>query len=137
MGRARTFRGVLSQMCQVQILDRATSLFIGGAEVGGEKRQHPRRAVLLECRIDGASGPTATRLSDLSPTGCYVESRNPVSVGASITIRLTFGGALLSLTGRIAHAQPSVGFGMKFDSMSMEVIEAFLEPAAVQMSEAT
>ena len=104
--------------------------------MGGEKRLHPRRAILLECRIDGTSGAAATRLSDLSATGCYVESRMPVNAGASITIRLTFGGALLSLTGRIAHAQPSVGFGMEFDPMSTEVIQAFLEPAAVEMSEA-
>jgi hypothetical protein len=103
------------------------------AQVGGEKRLHPRRAVLIECRIDGMSGPAATRLSDLSAAGCYVESRTPVSVGASITIRVTFGGALISLIGRIAHAQPSVGFGMEFDPMSTEIIQAFLEPAAAQI----
>ena len=99
--------------------------------MGDEKRRHGRRAVLIECRIDGTSGPAATRLSDLSATGCYVESRTPVSVGASITIRVTFGGALISLTGRIAHAQPSIGFGMEFDPMSAEIIQAFLEPAEV------
>lgn len=99
--------------------------------MGGEKRLHPRRAVLIECRIDGMSGPAATRLSDLSATGCYVESRTPVSVGASITIRVTFGGALISLFGRIAHAQPSIGFGMEFDPLSTEIVQAFLEPAGV------
>lgn len=105
--------------------------------MSSEKRQHPRRAVLLECRIDGTSGPAATRLSDLSATGCYVESRTPVTVGASIAIRLTFGGALISVTGRIAHAQPSIGFGMEFDPLSTEIIQAFLERGPVQMADVT
>ena len=97
--------------------------------MSGEKRQHPRRAVLIECRIDGTSGPAATRVSDLSTTGCYVESRTPVSPGAHMTVRLTFGGAVITLSGRIAHAQPSIGFGMEFDPLSTEIIQAFLEPA--------
>ena len=104
--------------------------------MSAEKRQHPRRAILVECEIDGMSGLAATRISDLSVTGCYVESRNPATVGASIMIRLTFGGALITLTGRIAHAQPSVGFGMEFDPISADIMEAFLEPARKQSSEA-
>lgn len=100
------------------------------AKVGVEKRQHPRRAVLLECRIDGTSAAAATRVSDLSADGCYVESRTPVSPGAHITIRVTFGGAQISLAGRVAHTQTSIGFGMKFDPLSMEILKAFLKPAA-------
>jgi hypothetical protein len=97
--------------------------------MSGEKRQHPRRAILIDCEIDGMSGlAAATRISDLSVTGCYVESRAQASVGAYIMIRLTFGGALITLTGRIAHAQPSVGFGMEFDPISADIIQAFLEP---------
>ena len=99
--------------------------------VGVEKREHPRRAVLLECRIDGTSAAAATRVSDLSAVGCYVESRTPVLPGARITIRVTFGGAQISLAGRIAHTQPSIGFGMKFDPLSAEILQAFLEPVGV------
>lgn len=99
--------------------------------VGVEKREHPRRAVLLECRIDGTSAAAATRVSDLSAVGCYVESRTPVLPGAHITIRVTFGGAQISLAGRIAHTQPSIGFGMKFDPLSAEILQAFLEPVGV------
>jgi hypothetical protein len=104
--------------------------------MSGEKRQHPRRAILLDCEIDGMSGLAATRISDLSVTGCYVESRTQAGVGASIMIRLTFGGAHLTLTGRIAHAQPSVGFGIEFDAISADIIQAFLEPVIPQTSEA-
>ena len=104
--------------------------------MSGEKRQHPRRAILVDCEIDGMSGLAATRISDLSVTGCYVESRTQATVGASIMIRLTFGGAHLTLTGRIAHAQPSVGFGMEFDPISADIIQAFLEPVTLRTSEA-
>jgi hypothetical protein len=104
--------------------------------MSGEKRQHPRRAMLLECEIDGMSGLAATRISDLSVTGCYVETRTHASVGAHTMIRVTFGGALITLTGRIAHAQPSVGFGMEFDPISSDIMQAFLEPVAARTSEA-
>ena len=104
--------------------------------MSGEKRRHPRRAILIECEIDGMSGLAGPRISDLSVTGCYVESRTHASVGTSITIRLTFGGALITLTGRVAHAQPSVGFGMEFDPISADIMQAFLEPAQDQISEA-
>lgn len=104
--------------------------------MSAEKRQHPRRAILVDCEIDGMSGLAGTRISDLSVTGCYVESRTPATVGAYIMIRLTFGGALITLTGRVAHAQPSVGFGMEFDPISADIIQAFLEPATEQTSEA-
>ena len=98
--------------------------------------QHTRRAILLECQIEGMSGLAATRISDLSAAGCYVESRCQASVGAYIMIRLTFGGALITLTGRIAHAQPSIGFGMGFDPVSGDIIQTFLEPATERISEA-
>ncbi|HVG73077.1 MAG TPA: PilZ domain-containing protein [Vicinamibacterales bacterium] len=104
--------------------------------MSGEKRQHPRRAILIECEIDGMSGLAAPRINDLSVSGCYVESRTHATVGASIMIRLTFGGALITLTGRIAHSQPSVGFGMEFDPISADIMQAFLEPAHEQISEA-
>jgi hypothetical protein len=105
--------------------------------MGDEKRQHPRRAVLLECRIDGLSGLAGTHVSDLSASGCFVESRTPVNVGSFIRIGLTFGGALLNLTGRIVHVQPTIGFGMAFDPLSTEVLRSFLELPAEQVLEHT
>ena|SRR6185503_5338043 len=98
---------------------------------GGERRQHPRRPVVLECQVEGVSGLTDMRVTDLSVDGCYVDSRALVGVGSPTTLHLRLSGITLTLTGRIAHSQPGIGFGVRFDrlpSSTAQMLEKILEP---------
>ena len=100
---------------------------------GRNQRQHPRRAVLLECQVDGLSGLAATLISDVSLTGCYVDSLTPTTVGASVRIRVTLAGTPVTLTGHVAHVHTGIGFGMKFTplpSETREIIQRFLDHSA-------
>ena len=95
------------------------------------KRQSPRLPVSLECKVEGASGVGTMCISDLSPTGCYVDTRTAVAVGSLVTIRMMVAGQLLTLTGCVAHSHPTIGFGMQFDAFSVEssgeIIKRFLD----------
>src|SRR5688572_20468997 len=93
---------------------------------GGERRQYPRRTVLLECQVEGVSGLPEMRVTDLSVNGCYVDTRALVTVGSPTTVHLHLAGITLTLTGRIAHAQAGIGFGVQFDP---------LPPSTAQMLE--
>jgi hypothetical protein len=97
-----------------------------------ERRTARRCAVSLECDVEGTSGlDGGTRISDLSTTGCYVDTRLAVSVGSPVTIRVTLVGNRLTLPGYVAHTHPGIGFGMRFSGLpdaTRTAIEEFLGP---------
>jgi hypothetical protein len=74
--------------------------------------------LFLECRIEGASA--LTRLSDLSVSGCYVDTRMPIPVGSLVTVEVTLAGFPMTLTGRVAHTHVGNGFGLQFDPLPPE-----------------
>lgn len=87
------------------------------SEQRDERRRHPRRGVLLECRVEGTSARAILRITDLSVGGCYVDSGFPASIGSRITIRVLTDPELV-LPGRVTSAQPGFGFGVAFDELS-------------------
>ena len=90
---------------------------------GSEQRHQPRYPVLLECEVQGASGRTLMRVSDLSVTGCYIDTSAGVAVGGSITVRLNIEDEHVTLRGHVTHAQPGIGFGMKFDGLPGQAMQ--------------
>ena len=81
-----------------------------------DRRRHPRRGVLLDCRIEGTSARATLRITDLSVGGCYVDTRFPVSIGSKITVRVLADPEVV-LPGRVTSAQPGFGFGVAFDEL--------------------
>lgn len=95
-----------------------------------DRRGHSRLPVFLDCEVDGASGMVQTRISDLSVTGCFVDTRLQIQIGSPLIIRVTIAGSPLTLTGRVVHTQPGIGFGMQFDALpaeSRDAIARFVE----------
>jgi hypothetical protein len=89
---------------------------------GEEKRRHARLPIVVECAVDGISGQGSMRLSDLSVSGCYVDTPTSVPLGASVVIATVLQNQPVVLTGRVAHTQPRVGFGVQFDALPADVI---------------
>lgn len=77
---------------------------------------------MVECQLDGVSTRTASRIADLSLTGCFVETITPVSAGSRITIFVRVDGRQVRLTGRVARVQHDrgLGFAIEFEQLSME-----------------
>jgi hypothetical protein len=70
--------------------------------------------VAIECRVEGISERTPFRLSDLGLGGGFVDTPAQVEAGARIRVAFSLNGQDLIFPARVAHVQPSIGFGFAF-----------------------
>lgn len=86
----------------------------------GERRGEKRFPLPREVRWEGLSGKDAARISDLSLGGCYIETLTQVALGEVIhfEIRLPTG-LWMPLHGTIVYHQPALGFGVRFDQLTL------------------
>jgi hypothetical protein len=59
-------------------------------------------------------------VSDVSRSGCYVETEKTLAVGDAAQLRLSLAGISLDISGRVASATPMVGMGLDFVDVSTE-----------------
>jgi hypothetical protein len=87
-----------------------------------ERRRSPRNRLMIECQVEGVSPRTASRISDLSLIGCFVETITPASAGSPITIFVKVGDRQVRLNGRVARVQHDrgLGFAIEFEELSAE-----------------
>jgi hypothetical protein len=89
-----------------------------------EQRAKPRTNICLEANWDGRSGNCVARMTDLSETGCYVDSFGDVKVGEILGFEIQLpGGEWLYLEGEVTHAKPSLGFGVRFIDLDTEQVQ--------------
>ena len=98
-----------------------------------ERREFPRIKVKVPVEIytEGSTSPIRGATSDLSLTGCYIETIFPFPVGTQLEIKLQLEGTLLVL-GTVVTSDPQVGNGVHFTRMLPEDIEelrVFLDAA--------
>src|SRR5215467_12803546 len=82
-----------------------------------EKRVWPRAAIIAV--VDLIEVATGTKLSactsDLSRSGCYVDTLNPMPAKTVVTVRIQHKGDELVLPGRVVYVSPGLGLGVRFD----------------------
>ena len=84
-----------------------------------ERRTEKRLNACLEASWEGESGNYDARVTDLSEGGCYVDSLTSADVGEVVLFRLQMpDGEWLELSGEVAHETRTVGFGLRFVSLS-------------------
>jgi len=86
-------------------------------------------SVPVELCIEGSEFPIRGATSDISLSGCYMETIFPVAVGTTLELKLQVDGTLLFLA-KVVTCDPQVGNGMQFTRMLSEDVEelrAFLE----------
>jgi len=89
-----------------------------------EQRVRPRADICLEANWDGRSGNCVARMTDLSETGCYVDSLGEVKVGEILGLEIQLpGGEWLYLEGEVMHAKPRLGFGIRFIDLDTEQVQ--------------
>jgi hypothetical protein len=85
------------------------------------ERKDDRVNVAVEIILDSSAGRRASRISDLSFGGCYVESISNYRVGEIVTFELkNRDGAAISFRGEIAYVLEGFGFGLKFLELGEE-----------------
>jgi hypothetical protein len=98
-----------------------------------ELRARPRVKVKapVELFAPGSDVPLRGATSDLSETGCYIESIFPFPIGTTLEMSLQVGATVLAL-GAVVTCDPQVGNGIKFTKMlpeDHEQLRAYLEAA--------
>ena len=80
-----------------------------------ERRQGVRRPLLLECNYSRDS-----RITDMSVTGCFIDSTRVPEVGEQVEFTAELDGAPVALRGTVVHAKPQLGFAITFTDLSDE-----------------
>lgn len=81
-------------------------------------RQQERTPVILDIILEGASGKREARITDISLSGCFIETMTPVNAGESVSFQIIISDKeMLSLRGEIVTVFPGVGFGIRFNHL--------------------
>ena len=82
-----------------------------------DKRHDPRVPLIAAVEVtEVATGARlSARTSDLSRSGCYIDTLNPTPSKTVVRVRLTHGNEELELPGRVVYTSPGLGMGIRFD----------------------
>ena len=86
------------------------------AEVMADRRDFPRYALTLVAHVSepGNSTVIIARSSDVSRSGCYVDTLNPLPPGTQINIQLRSGEDVFETLARVVCVCPGLGMGVNW-----------------------
>jgi hypothetical protein len=67
----------------------------------------------------GSGARFSARTTDLSPGGCFVDTKIPFPVGTKVQVTLRKGKANFEAPGTVAYLQDGLGMGISFDDMAV------------------
>ena len=81
-----------------------------------DRRASPRYPLMLIAEVaDLAASATLTgRTSDVSRTGCYIDTLNPLPRGSEVHVRLQNEKEFFEANARIMYVSPKLGMGVMF-----------------------
>jgi hypothetical protein len=103
-----------------------------------DRRVTLRYPLVVRAEVVELSGGAklSARTSDLSRTGCYVDTLQPLLSGSAIRIRLTQGSESVEVHGKVRYVSPGMGMGVQFDDQisveQLTILDSWLEAAAKQ-----
>jgi len=90
-----------------------------------DRRDAQRLPLILAVEVTevDSGARLSARTSDVSRTGCYVDTLNPTPSGTVVRVKFNHDGEQLDLLARIVYVSPRLGMGVRFDeSISPEQI---------------
>ncbi len=91
-------------------------------KTAAERRGSPRYSLVLAAEV--VELPRGARLhartSDVSRTGCYIDTLNPIPRGSKIRLRLTHHHEVFEALGSVVYASPLLGMGIAFSEVALE-----------------
>ena len=87
---------------------------------GSERRVAPRYPLIADTVVTDLNTDThiSTRTSDISQSGCYLDTMNPFPGTTPVRVRITHNGQTFEAIGEIPYAQPNMGMGVHFTEVS-------------------
>jgi PilZ domain len=100
-----------------------------------ERRRAPRFPFIASAEVLAESVGTqlAARISDISATGCYVDTINPLVDGTAVRLKILTETQVFEAPATVVYSHAHLGMGLMFGVVlpnSQEVLENWL-PAAV------
>ncbi|HWT88336.1 MAG TPA: PilZ domain-containing protein [Candidatus Angelobacter sp.] len=105
-------------------------------DVMSNRRNSPRFALILVAVLTEVESDTrlSARTSDVSRTGCYVDTLNPIPQGKLVSVVLSRGEEFFESRGRVMYVSPGLGMGIRFEEPvaphQLEVLNRWLEKSA-------
>ena len=99
-----------------------------------EKRRSPRYSFIASAELieEKADVRIASRVSELSLHGCYLDMMNPFPTGTIVLVKIAAGDAFFEAKSKVVYSQPNMGAGVSFLQIapgSQEVLERWLDGA--------
>lgn len=85
-------------------------------DVMADRRDAPRYPLILIAEITDilSNSKMMARTSDVSRTGCYLDTINPAPKGAMIQLQLTRGKEMFQTQAKVVYVSPGRGMGVRF-----------------------
>jgi PilZ domain len=102
----------------------------GGASVSGDNRRIYHRHKIsfpLELRDERVNMPMRVNATDISGSGCYVETVMPLPVSTSLRLDFWIDQERISTSALVRTRDPGVGMGIEFTGMTEETKKRFQE----------
>ena len=91
-------------------------------DVTVERRSAPRYPMVLSA--DVVELPRGARLSartaDISTSGCYIDTLNPIPQGSEVRLRITHHDEIFEAVGRVVYVSYGLGMGVAFSKVEEE-----------------
>jgi hypothetical protein len=102
--------------------------------VYAEKRRGPRYMFIASAELveEKADVRIASRVSELSLHGCYLDMMNPFPTGTMVLVKIAAGDAFFEAKSKIIYSQPNIGAGLAFLQVapdSQAVLDRWLDEA--------
>jgi Ribonuclease G/E len=91
-------------------------------DVTVERRSAPRSQLVLAADVvDLPRGAKmSARTSDISRTGCYIDTLNPMPQGSRVRLRITHHDEVFEAIGCVVYVSQSLGMGVAFVEVAAE-----------------
>jgi hypothetical protein len=99
------------------------------SDASTDRRSAPRYPLILSAEVtDKVSGAKLTaRTADVSQTGCYIDTLNPIPAGSQVHVRLQHEEEIFESHGRVVYISPGLGMGIAFASKVPATEQAILD----------
>jgi len=99
-----------------------------------EKRRSPRYSFIASAELieERADVRIASRVSELSLNGCYLDMMNPFPKGTPVLVKIAAGDSFFEAKAEIIYSQPNMGAGVRFlqiEPHSQAALERWLDGA--------
>ena len=105
--------------------------------VTDERRAALRYPLILvaEMVVEESGAKAVARTSDVSRTGCYIDTLNPITPGTIIQLKFKQGGETFETRARVVYDVSPMGMGVQFvdvNETQMAILDCWLSVAATE-----